>query len=342
MGTADGATDTSSATISTMIQTLIDKKWLERLESNLCYDKYGEKRPCPEGNGTVVWHQMLNIGKGYNLDEGTTPAASCISTRKVSATPTQRADLRVVTDFVNMTVSLPVVSEMAANLGYGAGLDRDYMIADQIGFGSAASTGVSDAASSFVPSCFTHGFPLFQGNSGLATWGAVGLTSYNVFSTQPTLAHIRKCVTHLRTLDAMPFEDGLYRGIIHPVVSDKLRQDTNFEDWLAHSQPDAMRKGKLGNVEGVAFEESSNALTSPLKASTWSGDTSAGWTIYGTLIFGRGAYGVTKLGGDAKISVITGADKADPLNSRTYVGYKYAIAAKVLNPSAGVILAFME
>jgi len=94
-------------------------------------------------------------------------------------------------------------------------------------------------------------------------------------------------------------------------------------------------------IERVDFEESSNAFQSAVLASAWStGYTSGGGTIYGTLIFGKGAYGVTKLGAkDAKINVTTGADKTDPLNQYTLIGYKLAMAAQILNPSAGVILA---
>jgi len=94
-------------------------------------------------------------------------------------------------------------------------------------------------------------------------------------------------------------------------------------------------------IERVDFEESSNAMTSSVLASAWStGYHSGGGTVYGTLIFGKGAYGVTKLGAkDAKINVTTGADKTDPLNQYTLIGYKLAMAAKILNPSAGIILA---
>jgi len=339
---ADVVTLSDGTLISSLIQNYLDKKWLERMEANLCYDKFGEQRPCPDGNGGVVWHQMLNVGTGYDLGEGVPPAASAISTRKVSATPTQRADLKAISDLLDIESGLPIIAELVSNMGYGAALDKDSQIADQIGLDSNPSTGVADAASAFVPSVHTRGFPLFSGSLASACFSTYGLTSYATLSSIPTLAHVRKCVTHLRKLDAIPFEDGLFRGVVHPVVSDYLRQDTNFSTWLAHSQPDAMRKGQLGNVEGVSFEESSKAMTTVLKASAWSGNTSAGGTIYGTLIFGKGAYGVTKIGSDAKVTVISGPDKADPLNQKTYVGYKYTMAAKVLNPSAGVILAYCE
>ncbi len=111
---------------------------------------------------------------------------------------------------------------------------------------------------------------------------------------------------------------------------------------MAYNNLQAMTKGKLGVIERVDFEESSNAMRVPVTASAWStGYTSGGGSMIGTLIFGKGAYGVTKLGAkDAKINVITGADKTDPLNQQTLISYKLAMAAKILNPSAGIILGY--
>ncbi len=342
---ADVVSLSDDTTIVTMIGNYLDKKWLERLEANLCYDKFGEQRPLPKSRGgTVVWHAMLNIGKGHALGEGSVPAASAISTRKVSATPSQRYDLHGYSDIVDIESELPILGELVANLGYGAALDRDYMIGDQIGFGSAASTGVADAASVALMSIHSQGFGMMDGNTGTMYWSAAALLNGR-FSTIATIAQIRKVVTQLKKFNAMTFSDGLLRGIIHPTVSDHIRQDTNFATWLAYTQPDAMRKGKLGVIEGVLFEESTEAFRSPTLSSTWSGYVSGGASVYGTLIFGRGAYGVTKVeGGDQKgeVVVLAKADKADPLNQKTLVGYKYMIAAKVLNPSCGIILTWLE
>lgn len=335
-------TDTGGATITTMIPDYYDHVFLERLMANLCYDKYGVQKPLPqkEGDG-IVWHQMLNPGQGYTLNETVAAGTSCMSTRKVSATIVWKADLRDVTTRVEATAVCPVVRETANALGYGAALTKDAYIADVIGFGSAASTGVADAASVTLPSAYTQGFPLFEGNRASAYWAAVALHN-GLFSTQGTIAHIRSAVTHLKKLDAMPYDDGNYRGIIHPTVSDHIRSDSNFATWMAYTNRSAMEKGRLGVIERVLFEESSQAMSVAVLSSTWSGFVSGG-TLYGTLIVGRGAYGVTKLRGqDAKINIISGADKSDPHNLHTYVSYKIGMAAKILNPSAGVILTWLS
>lgn len=331
-------TDSSGATIVTMIPTFYNRIWIERLEATLVYDKYGQQASLPTQEGSsMTWHQLVNPGQGYTLDETAIAGTSAVSTRKVSAVIAWKGDLRNITTRVETTAVNNLVKEVVAALGYGAALTKDAYIADAIGFGSAASTGVADAASAALPSANTQGFPLFDGNTNTEYWARTALSN-GKFSSTPTIAHIRSAVTVLRNLNATPFDDGLYRGVIHPSMSRYVRADTNFATWMAYTNRAAMERGRLGVIEQVMFEESSNAMTSPVLSSTWSGYVSGG-NLYGTLIVGKNAYGVTKLRGeDAKVTILRGADKHDPHNLYTYVSYKFALAAKILNPSAGVIL----
>lgn len=345
------ATLTTDAGISGMVGNYYDHVFLERLEANLVYDKYGEQRPLPENQGnTIVWHRLNNPVVGTVLTEASVPTASVVSATRVSASLVFYGDLRSISDQVTATAVCPVVEETVQALGYGAALTKDNIIGDLIGFGSATSSGVTGAASVALPSIRSQGFPVMEGNLNTVFWP--GASPSNIvtaifngyFSTIATIAHVRQCVTHLKRMNAIPFENNLYKGVVHPLVSDHIRRDSTFPTWMAYNNLQAMTKGKLGVIERVDFEESSNAFQVPSLASAWStGYTSGGGSIIGTLIFGKGAYGVTKLGAkDARINVTTGADKTDPLNQYTLVGYKLAMASKILNPSAGIILAYFN
>lgn len=340
-------TDASGATISSMIGNYYDHTFLERLEANLVYDKYGVQKPLPENQGdTIVWHALLNPSAGYSLADGSIPGASAVSARKVSATISWFADLRSVTDRVVATAVCPVVEETVQAMGYGAALTLDNIVADKVGFGSAASTGIANASSATFPSVFSQGFPVLEGNSNLVFWPTGGIATSmknGYFSTVPAIAHIRRAVTQLKNMNAMPFDDGNYRGIIDPLVSDYIRSDSNFATWMAYTNRAAMEKGQLGVIEKVLFDESSNAAKVAVLASTYSAAISGGGQLHGTIIIGKGAYGVTKMGGkDAKVSVVSGPDKSDPLNQITYIGYKLGVAAKILNPSAGVLYTYYD
>lgn len=229
---ADLYTDSSGVTITTLIPTYYNRIWVERLEKNLVYDKYGQQASIPTNEGSsMTWHQLVNPGQGYSLSETAVAGTSVVSTRKVSAVVSWYGDLRNITTRVEVTAVNNIVKETVAALGYGAALTKDSHIADQIGFGSAASTGVVDATSVTLPSCNTQGFPLFDGNTQTEYWARTALQN-GKFSSTPTIAHVRSAVRVLRTLDAQPFDDGLYRGVIHPLMSQYLRADSNFATWI--------------------------------------------------------------------------------------------------------------
>lgn len=345
--------------IAGMIGIFYNKTFERRLEANLVYDKWGEQRPIPKNSGnTVVWHQLNNVAVGYDITDGDTPAASAVSARKISAVLSYMGDLKAITDQVDMTAVCPVVKETVEAMGYGGALTLDNFIGLQIGFGnSGLTTGAAmSAASVTFGSIYSQGFPVFVGaeGSGTAYWPnsstnkATALTNAVVgqLSIAATIDSVRRAVTFLKNLDVMPWDDGLYRGVIHPNISDQLRADADFATWMQFKSSNKMEQGELGVIEKVKFQESSKAIRATVTASAWSAVAlQNGATIYGTLITGRGAYGVTKLAGkDITVNVIptTQLDKSDPLGQRAYVSYKMAVAAKILNPSCGVILANLQ
>lgn len=345
-------TTASDTGIAGMIGNYYVKVFERRLEANLVYDKWAEQRPIPRNSGaTIVWHQLNNVAIGYDITDGDTPAASAVSARKISATLSYKGDLKAITDQVDLTAVCPVVKETVDAMGYGAALTLDAFVADKIGFGSATSTGVTFAASATYPSVFSQGFPVYEANSDTVYWPnsttniATSLQN-GFFSTITTIAHVRGAVTKLKQIDVMPFDDGLYRGVIDPLVSDFIRRDSSFATWMQFKYPDMMQKGELGVIERVRFQESSKAMKSPIAASAWSATAlTNGGSVIGTLIFGKGAYGVTKLGGkDYEVNVLPTSmkDKSDPLGQRALVSYKFACAAKILNPSCGIILAYLK
>lgn len=344
-------------TIATMFIQFLRKKFLKRHEATLVYDEWGKQEPIPMGQSrTIVWHQFTNLSEGYTVGEGSAPNASAFSTRKTSATLVEKADLRSYSNVVKDSSNLPVVTELISALGYSGAKTKDTYIAEAIGFGSAMSTGVTAAASAFYPSVWSQGFPLFYGDDDsyvfpAAGGGAIGGfddAEVGLLSTTPVIAHLRKAATHLENMNAQKFEDNYWRGIIHPTVSAQIRSDSLWPTWNAYANlKGALQKGLLGVIEGIMFKESTQAFKKTLAASAWSniGQISAGGTLYGTLIYGKEAYGVTKLAGkDVTITHIPPGkvDKTDPLGQLGVAGYLFPIAAKVLNPSAGVILGWYK
>jgi len=122
---------------------------------------------------------------------------------------------------------------------------------------------------------------------------------------------------------------------------------------VQYTHPEKMERGLVGEVEQVKFYDDPNMSQFLISGHSILGTENASnlllssWgRIYGTLIFGRGAYAVTELEGAGtgdnatKVYVVprNSPDKADPLQQFSYVGYKATLAAKILNPSCGILL----
>lgn len=333
---------TTTASLSSLMKTYYDRLLLDRLNPNLRYDQFATKKNLPRNEGkTILWNRLTNLAQGYTLTELTVPGLSAMSASQVSATLVQKGYVIGVSDLYNMTSISKPVEDAVELLGRSASLTIDNEYKDKIGFGQACSTGVANAASATYLSCFTEGFPTLS--NSVVAWGTRPLVN-NFASTALSVDRVRTAVTHLRTLDVMPMDDGYYVGIIHPVIADKIMQDTNWVTWNAYTNPNAMYKGEIGKVHNVRFVDSSNAMTTPVLASAWSAGSSnfsAGGTMYGTLIFGRGAYAGVKMeaGNGVNTYIVPNdkADKSDPLAQFGTVGYKITMAAKILNPSCGII-----
>ncbi len=338
---AGAATTTSS--LSTLMKTYYDKLFLERLTPNLRYEQFAQMKNLPNNEGkTVLWNAYKNLGVGYDLTEFTVPGLSAMSTRSVSATLTQKGYVIGISDLFDMTAISQPVKDAVALLTDSAALTVDSYYAEEIGFGSAASTGVTGAASATYLSARTQGFPLLINNT--LSWTVTALANTNNPSLSAIgVSRIRRAVTQLRNMNAKPMDDGYFLGIIHPQMADTIQQDTSWATWNQYLQnAEAAYKGEIGKVAGVRFVESTNAITKAVLASAWSAgasEFSAGGTLYGTLIFGKGAYGGVSMDGGAKISVVDfKADKADPIGQYGTAAYKITMAAKILNPSAGVMV----
>lgn len=332
MGTGDTG-------LASLMQTYYDKLFLTRLFPQLKYDQFANQKSLPQNAGKIiVWNRLKNIPAGYALTEGTAPGFSAYSAQKVSATLTQLGFTVSISDLFNMTELSDAVKDAVTLLSDGGAKTWDSYIGAQIGFSAGdASVGVANAASATVPSAKSLYFPLLD--NSVVRAGTIALNA-SAISTGLTIARVLDCVTYLRGMDAPPFDDGNYAAIVHPLVADSLMRDTNWATWNAYTNPEAMYQGEIGKIMGVRFVQSTNAISQTYAASAWAtGMFSAGGTIYGTLIFGKDAYGVSKMEGGVKLFIVPNdkPDKADPLCQYGTVGYKITGVAQVLNPSCGII-----
>lgn len=333
-------TTTADTNIGNLIAIYYDKLLLERLEPKCYFMQFGEKKPLPQHNGkTIYWTRYENFASAYYLDEGTIPGTSAMSAAKVSAGLVQLGQLIGISDLFSMTaISQPV--QDAVNLLSDAGARTvDQNIIESIGFGSAASTGVTDLINN-MPQVYTQGFPYFGNGIANILWEAsAGAT--DEFSTAVCVDRVNDAITHLRLMNAPAFDDGRYVGIINPTQAKSLRQDVSWVNADLYAGSKKLYNGEIGEILGVRFIETTQSIKKPVLTSTWSGTYwDSGGTLYGTIIFGKHAYGVTEINGGIKTYIVPNEkpEKSDPLCQYGTVGIKYTGAAKILNPSCGIIL----
>jgi N4-gp56 family major capsid protein len=223
--------------------------------------------------------------------------------------------------------------------------------------GSAAHTGCISAAkwqapvweindlSTRVHSISGGTFAQKSLNSG----GATGLCSAQL---SPKI--LRALALKLRIKNALPFEDGYYKAIIHPDKVHELRSSSAFIDLHKYTESmvgvmktgrmaEGGERGLVGVMEAFKFYESTEA---PLYSTSSVGGVPTyaraqpsaygGGRLYFTFFFGKNSYGVTDFDGGVRTFIKTPgpSDTSNPLDLYSTVGYRCIMTAKVLNRSA--------
>ena len=349
---------TSGAGLSTLIITYYEKVGLERMLPKLRFYNFADKKPLPPQSGkTVQWYRFASqAAVTTNMTELTVPTQVILSATTINATLVQRGAYARVSDLLIMTAIDPLLEDAATLMGEKAAITVDTYIRQQIGFAVAdianrsALTSTCNATGIGVRmysgrmdlgASNDEGFALMHNRVRLATSATVvGMTTSGL-----TVGQVQHGVMQLRNNNADPFDDGLYVGIIHPVMAYDLMVSSGWKGWQKYTTPETMYKGEIGQVGGVRFVESTNAPKYTLSGDLMTEHGVSG-SVYGTIIFGPHAYGVTEISGQGNkqkgyemfIKELGSAGTADPINQAATVGFKITMAARILNKSAGVIL----
>jgi N4-gp56 family major capsid protein len=283
------------------------------------------------------------------MTELTVPSQVYLSADSITATLIQRGAYAQISDLVAMTAIDPILEDAADLMGEKAAITVDTYIRDEVGFivadiqarssiaqrATLASSGVTVRILSGTSS--GEGFALLHNKARIAT----SATVCSIAKTALSVKSIMHAVKTLRANDAEPFDDGYFVGVVHPEVVYQLETDPSWQSWNQYTNPQAMYKGEIGKIGGVRFLASTNAPSYALTGDTLgtgSGD------MYGTIIVGKHAYGVTEVGTKKSkgyqlfVKHPSPGNTADPVDQKHTIGFKTTMAAKILNKSAGVIV----
>ncbi len=289
-----------------------DKKWLERLKNNLRFEDCGQKRPLPKNSGTQVTFARVNkltavgtipTASSYLLTENTNPSESTLGTTQVTAIPKTYGQWAKVSKELQWKSINPVMEEFNDELADNAAAVHSSVI----------STALSGN--------FTNQFA-----NGAANEAAVANADVLLAS------ELRKAVYTLRKAGVPGFEGDMYKALVsHAGVFD-LQGDTAAGSWIELSKytdtKNAMR-GEIGSLYGTRIVAGHNIGTG----------TGATHGTFHAYVFGSKAFGITELSGQGMETIRKEpgpSDTSNPLNMFSTVGWKFVMAAKVLEASRAI------
>ena len=301
---AENVQTTLSAGLSAEMKTFYDMTLIDEAQANLVHDQFGQKRPIPANGGKVIeFRKFAPLAKATTpLTEGVTPDGKQLSVSTVTATVSQYGDYITQSDMLELTALDNTILESAKLLGRQAGATLDTVVRNVLHSGTNVmyAEKKTDAGTQEVLS-------------------RADLDENCVI----TVELIQRAVAKLRAQNA-PTINGKYVGIVHPYVAYDLMRDPEWIDAHKYAQPENLYEGEIGEIAGVRFVQTTEAKIY---------GNEGGLAVFGTLILGDGAYGVTEVNGGGLEIIVKqrgSSGAADPLDQRSSVGWKAIKTAELL------------
>ena len=284
--------------LSAEMKTFYDMTLIDEAAPALVHDQFGQKRPIPKNGGkTIEFRKFNTLPKAMTpLTEGVTPTGKNLEVQTITATVSQYGDYITMSDMLELTAIDNVIVEALKLLGRQGGATMDTVVRNVL----QAGTNVT-----YCPKVAADG-------SETPVTSRANLDNTCVL----TVKVIQQVVAKLRAQNA-PTISGKYVAIIHPYAAYDLMRDPEWIDAHKYASPENLYEGEIGEIGGVRFVQ------------TTEGKIYEGG-VFGTLIFGDGAYGTTEIAGGGMETIVKqkgSAGTADPLDQRSSVGYTLAIAA---------------
>ena len=289
--------------LSPEMKTFYDMTLIDEAQAALVHDQFGQKRPIPKNGGkTIEFRKFAALTKALTpLTEGVTPDGKGLTVTSITATVNQYGDYITQSDVLELTSLDNTILEATKLLGRQAGLTLDTIVRNVMQSGTNVT---------YCPKVAADG-------AETAVTSRTGLDA----TCQLTVKVLQQVVAKLRAQNA-PTINGKYVAIIHPYVAYDLMRDPEWIDAHKYAKPDNLYEGEIGEVAGIRFVQTS-------EAKIYSGG------VFGTLVFGEGAYGVTEITGGGLQTIVKqkgSAGTADPLDQRSSVGWKAIKTAELLIP----------
>lgn len=301
------------------INSFYDKLMLSRLLPNLVHGMFGQVRDIPMNRTNVIkWRRYNSLTVSTTaLTAGVTPVGASMTVTDVTGTAAEYGNFVETADTVITTTEDPYLDELTRLLAENAGQTLDQVTRDILALGTAVQYASSATTRGTVSAAMT--LDLAEVREAVRT--LKGNNAQKITSMQNANGNI----------DTIP-GNKCFIGIVHPNVTKDLKEDADFVPIENYPSQTGVMPGEVGRMDEVRFIESTYA-----KIFTDTG--ASGVDVYGVLILGADAYGVTRIT-TKELELISmplgSAGAADPLKQRSSNGWKSWFTATILQNLAMV------
>ncbi len=310
---ADASTQltNTTGTMTKEMKTFYEKRLIDQAEPRLVHDQFADYYPMPQNGGkTIEFRKYDSLPKAKTpLTEGVTPNGQALTVTTVTSDLHQYGGWTPLTDVLQMTAIDNNVVQATRVLASQAGRTLDTITRDVL----AGGTNVIYAPQT--------------GEDGTET----AVTSRRTLDKTCTLTPkiFFQAAAQLGAMNADPIGDS-YVAIIHPYAAYDLKTSKEWIEVHKYAASETMFRGEIGKLGNIRFIETSEAKI--WKDNTCPSNGSGGnLAVFGTLVLGAHAYGVTELEGGGLEHIVKQLGYGDdPLNQRASVGWKGMRAAERL------------
>ena len=290
------------------------RELLERAMPLFTYTSFAQIRDIPANSGTdTIKFRKYGalLAQTTPLTEGVTPAGKKLSVTDITATVLYYGDFITLTDKVSLETLDPLLVEAAGVLGDQVGDSLDQIFRDIV----LAGTTVQYASTATARTDITAAMKLTRDEIK----EAVRTLKRN--NAKPLLGRIDPNNSY----NTIPL-NSCFVGIVHGDVTNDLEDAVGWVPVEKYPNKSDVMPGEVGSVARVRFVETNNGKK-------WAAGGLSGADVYGTIIFGRNAMGITRISGAALINIVKplgSGGATDPLNQRATSGWKLTFIGKIL------------
>ena len=294
-------------------QKIVAKELIDILKQNLILYKTAKVQKIAAGSNSKTM-----IFRGYNklslattaLSEGAVPVGQNLTMNSVSVVLSQYGDLTRITDIAEFLLDRSLIKDAADVLGIQATETIDTTIINVVGAGTTA----------------------VFGDGTVSTRGTV--TNTMKMTTTLVTRAVRFLETNnVKKFAPMPIIGNCFAVLAHPNVVADIRLDTNFIQAVNYSSPNPTNANRGDLFTGELGSWMGARIISSTIAPSYGQVGAASAYVYGTLVYGDGAYAVSEFEGGLATFIHTGGvqDTSNPLEQFSTVGWKWMGASVILD-----------